>query len=189
MRPRRARGRWQFRCCRVAGDGGDLGSDSLFQDLRHDVVRTSDTGGAALWWLFGPDDIAHGFERRVGAPEKHHVVVFERADPLKFWQVKLNFLCPESWARYALLCGARIVNPSGLATPDVVRSRDRARPRHVLDDNVRVPRYVFDDMPRQHSCRPVISSTAAKPDDDTDLLTLVERLALRPDRRCEKQKN
>ena len=134
--------------------------------------------GGSLALTISPMDLKDASD----AAEDHHVVVFQRADPLKFRQIKLHFFLPGELAQIDVVVRRENRQSVRLGNaPDVVCGGDRACSRHILDDNLRVARYIFADMPGHHSCRPVIASTRAQPHDDTDLFPLVERIALSPD--------
>ena len=69
---------------------------------------------------------------------------------------------------------------------DVAHGIQARRARHVLHDDVRLPRDVATDVARQHARIVVVATTGGKPDDDANGLALVEAFdVLRGDRRGE----
>ena len=87
--------------------------------------------------LLGPDDIADGFERSIGSPEKYHVVVFERTDPLEFRQVKLHFMLSQKLGQIDVVVGRENCQSIRLGNaPDVIRSRHGSLRPAYLDHDV-----------------------------------------------------
>src|SRR6185503_2589556 len=149
-------GKIDFLAARVTDDDVELRADGFFENFGKNVAGTGKSRGAALRRLFRLDDVADGFERRVGAKVKHLRPFFLGADPLEFAHIELDLAASDQLSK--IKTAVRYADGEAVGLGDAVNEiggHHGARAGHVLHNEVRAPRNKFRHAAGEHA-RPLI---------------------------------